>query len=257
MRLSLVWSAVLASVLSGAACADDLMDVYGVALVKDPVVLQIKAQRDAVREAINEVDAAMLPQINLSGDIALLKAKAVLCPGLTITFFNEITNEKYCWCFKGDLKEYLVTALGECAYVPSPEPFAGHMQLEDSIVDWAFVWMSESSGTVAESYVNLIPTPLGGTHVNGLRQAVNSALKEFCDIHNMLPKNVTLTIDDTWDNISFVLSVKIPEPQFAGQTKEKLSNRECASLVVNAVKDSFTLWLNANIEAANAIAERC
>ena len=172
----------------------------------------------------------------VSSMIALLKAKAVLCPGLTITFFNEITNEKYCWCFKGDLKEYLVTALGECAYVPSPEPFAGHMQLEDSIVDWAFVWMSESSGTVAESYVNLIPTPLGGTHVNGLRQAVNSALKEFCDIHNMLPKNVTLTIDDTWDNISFVLSVKIPEPQFAGQTKEKLSNRECASLAVNRKK---------------------
>ena len=193
----------------------------------------------------------------VSSMIALLKAKAVLCPGLTITFLNTLTSETYSWCFKGDLKEYLVTALGEASYVPSPEPFAGHMEVEDAIVDWAFVWMSQSAGTVSESYVNLIPTPLGGTHVNGLRQAVNSALKEFCDIHNMLPKNVSLTIDDTWDNISFVLSVKIPEPQFAGQTKEKLSNRECASLVVNAVKDSFTLWLNANIEAANAIAEIC
>ena len=193
----------------------------------------------------------------VSSMISLLKAKAVLCPGLTINFYNALTKEKYSWCFKGDLKEYLVNTLGDMKYVPSPEPYYGHMELENSVVDWAIVWMNEGASTISESYVNLIPTPLGGTHVNGLRQAVNGALKEFCDIHNLLPKNMSLTIDDTWDDASFVLSVKIPEPQFSGQTKEKLSSRECASLVAGAVKDAFTLWLNANIEAANAIVEIC
>lgn len=188
---------------------------------------------------------------------ALLKAKAVLCPGLAVTFEDRRSGEKHSWLFRGELRDYLAEELGSAARAPEPEPYSGRRETEDSTVEWAIVWMKDSPGTVAESYVNLIPTPLGGTHVNGLRQAVNASIKEFCDIHGLLPKNLSLTVDDTWDNASFVLSVKTPEPQFAGQTKEKLSSRECASLVAGAVRDNFTLWLNANVEAGAAIAEIC
>ncbi|MGN1392626.1 MAG: DNA topoisomerase IV subunit B [Succinivibrionaceae bacterium] len=189
--------------------------------------------------------------------ISLLKAKAVLCPGLTINFLDKNTGAKYSWCYKGDLQDYLKTILGENEYLPTDLPYAGHMEVDNSVIDWAMVWTPDHKNLVSESYVNLIPTPLGGTHVNGLRVAANDAIKDFCEHHNLLPKNLKLTIDDIWDNCSFVLSIKIQEPQFAGQTKEKLSNRDCVSIVSNAVKDNFSLWLNSNVEAGTAIVNIC
>lgn len=188
--------------------------------------------------------------------IALLKAKAVLCPGLKITFNDKVNNEQYNWCFTGDLKNYLSELLQDKNVVPN-EPYSGHIKLENSEVDWAVSWGIDEGLGVGESYVNLIPTALGGTHVNGLRQALTDAIREFCKIQNLLPKNVTLIPDDVWDRCGYVLSVKIPDPQFSGQTKEKLSSRDCSNLVINAVKDNFSLWLNSNIEIARSIAEVC
>lgn len=193
----------------------------------------------------------------VSSLVALLKAKAVLCPGLTITFKDKNSGDEYNWCFKGDLQGYLKSILGEEEYYPENEPYSGHMEIENSVIDWAMVWVPEKKSFIAESFVNLIPTPLGGTHVNGLRLAANDAIKDFCEHHNLLPKNLKLTIDDIWDNCAYVLSVKIPEPQFAGQTKEKLSNRDTVTLVSSAVKDNFSLWLNANVERGASIVNIC
>src|SRR5574344_53995 len=188
--------------------------------------------------------------------VSLLKAKAVLCAGLTINFTDKVNKENYSWCFKGDLKSYLQSILINENVVPI-EPYSGHNEIDGSIVDWAVVWGVEQGVGITESYVNLIPTPLGGTHVNGLRQAVTDAIREFCKIQNLLPKNISLIPDDVWERCGYVLSVKIPDPQFSGQTKEKLSSRDCLNTVVNAVKDNFSLWLNANIEMAKSIAEIC
>ncbi len=188
--------------------------------------------------------------------VSLLKAKAVLCSGLTISFTDKVNNETYNWCFTGDLKNYLQSILTDVTVVPQ-EPYAGHAEIDNSVIDWAVVWGSEAAVGIYESYVNLIPTPLGGTHVNGLRQAVTDAIREFCKIQNLLPKNVALIPDDVWEHCGYVLSIKIPDPQFSGQTKDKLSSRDCTALVVNAVKDNFSLWLNANIEEARSIADIC
>jgi topoisomerase-4 subunit B len=188
--------------------------------------------------------------------VSLLKAKAVLSPGLTINFIDKVHNETYNWCFTGDLKQYLADMLEDKVVTPQ-EPYSGSIKLENSEVEWAVTWGIEEGVGVSESYVNLIPTPLGGTHVNGLRQALTDSIREFCKIQNLLPKNVSLIPDDVWERCGFVLSIKIPDPQFSGQTKEKLSSRDCSALVLNAVKDNFSLWLNANIERARAIAEVC
>ena len=196
------------------------------------------------------------PKFSAKSLINLLKAKAILCPGLTITFDDKVHGESYNWSFTGDLKNYLMELLTDKIIAPQ-EPYAGQIKLDNSEVEWAVAWGTEEGLGVSESYVNLIPTPLGGTHVNGLRQALTDAIREFCKIQNLLPKNVTLIPDDIWERCGYVLSVKIPDPQFSGQTKEKLSSRDCSNLVANAVKDNFSLWLNANIEAGKAIAEIC
>ena len=184
----------------------------------------------------------------------LLKAKAVLCPGLRVRLTIEATGASEEWFFTGDLAGYLVEQLGDTRMLP-PEPFAGSLKGGTEHADWAFCWAPQAESQVTESYVNLIPTPEGGTHVNGLRAGVTEAIREFCEFRNLLPRGLKIAPEDVWQGISFILSVRMQDPQFAGQTKEKLSSRESAAFVSGVVKDAFTLWLNQHPEAGENIAQ--
>ncbi len=181
-----------------------------------------------------------------------LKAKAVLCPGLRTRFRNEFTGESDEWFFSGDLGAYLAEELQATERLP-PEPICGKTESGES-VDYALIWAPQAAESVAESYVNLIPTPEGGTHVNGLRAGVAQAVREFCEYRNLLPRGVKLAPEDIWEGASYVLSVKIHEPQFAGQMKERLSSRVAAGLVESFVRDSLSLWLNGHADAGERIA---
>ena len=183
-----------------------------------------------------------------------LKAKAVLCPGLTVRLKVEHPKEKLEWCYSGGLEEYLVEAAGGVPLLPA-EPFSGSMQGNNEAVDWALAWHPEGAAAVNESYVNLIPTAQGGTHVNGLRTGLTNALREFCDFRSLLPRGVALAPEDVWDGLSFVLSTKLEDPQFSGQTKERLSSRESAAFVTGVVKDNFAIWLNQHPETGDQIAQ--
>ena len=163
----------------------------------------------------------------------VLKAKAVLCPGLRVSFDNEQSGEKEEWFYTGDLGAYLLEQLGSAERLPQ-EPITGQHASEQDVVEWALAWSSDAEPLVAESYVNLIPTTGGGTHVNGLRAGVVEAVREFCEFRSLLPRGIKLTAEDIWDRACYVLSIKIRDPQFAGQTKEKLSSREAAALVEDA-----------------------
>jgi topoisomerase-4 subunit B len=184
----------------------------------------------------------------------VLRAKAVLCPGLRVVFKDEKSGEKKEWHYEDGLRDYLLDELQGNPIVPQ-EPFIGSMSGNDEAADWAVVWQTESGEAVTESYVNLIPTAQGGTHVNGLRTGLTEAVREFCEFRNLLPRGVKLSPDDVWNNVSYILSVKLGDPQFSGQTKERLSSRECAPFVSGVVKDSFSLWLNQHTEAGEQIAE--
>ena len=184
----------------------------------------------------------------------VLRAKAVLCPGLTVCLKIEKPKEKFEWCYSGGLEEYLIDAIGGGELIPA-EPFAGALSGNNEAVDWALVWQVEGAQTVTESYVNLVPTPQGGTHVNGLRTGLTNALREFCDFRNLLPRGVTLAPEDIWDGLNFVLSTKLKDPQFSGQTKERLSSRESAAFVMGVIKDNFALWLNQHPESGDQIAQ--
>ena len=183
-----------------------------------------------------------------------LKAKAVLCPGLAISLTVEKPAEKIEWLYEGGLEQYLTETLDGGDWLPA-EPFAGSLEGNTEHVDWALVWRLDDGAAVAESYVNLIPTPQGGTHVNGLRTGLTEALREFADHRNLMPRGVRLAPDDVWDGVSFVLSVKLEDPQFSGQTKERLSSRESAAFVGGVVKDRFSLWLNQHGETAEKLAQ--
>ena len=184
----------------------------------------------------------------------VLRAKAVLCPGLRGVFKDEKSGEKHEWYYEDGLRDYLLDELQGSPIVPE-EPFIGAMAGNEEAADWAVVWLAEGGEAVTESYVNLIPTALGGTHVNGLRTGLTEAVREFCEFRNLLPRGVKLAPDDVWNNVSYILSVKLGDPQFSGQTKERLSSRECAPFVSGVVKDSFSLWLNQHTEAGEQIAE--
>lgn len=186
----------------------------------------------------------------------LLRAKAVLCPGLKITFKNLVDNNEQTWQYEDGLRDYLVEAVQELPTLPE-EPFIGSFSGNEEAVDWAVTWLPEGGEGVAESYVNLIPTPQGGTHVNGLRQGLLESMREFCEFRNLLPRGVRLTPEDIWERCTFILSVKMQDPQFAGQTKERLSSRQCAAFVSGVVKDAFSLWLNEHTEQAEQLAELC
>jgi len=184
----------------------------------------------------------------------ILQAKAVLCSGLRVTFFDTQTDTLDEWLFQDGLKDYLSDRLGLYATIPS-DPFVGDFQGNDQSTSWAVSWLPEEKDIVSESYVNLIPTNLGGTHVNGFRTGLTEAIREFCEFHKLLPRGLKLAPEDIWEHCNYVLSVKIRDPQFSGQTKERLSSRQCAPFVIGIVKDAFSLWLNEHTEVGNQLAE--
>ncbi|MFU8822089.1 MAG: DNA topoisomerase IV subunit B [Gammaproteobacteria bacterium] len=184
----------------------------------------------------------------------LLRAKAVLCPGLEVTLHQEASGETDTWLYEGGLGDYLKEALQGVAAIPA-EPFTGSVQGGTEAADWALAWLPDGGEPVAESYVNLIPTVLGGTHVNGFRAGLTEALREFCEFRSLLPRGVRLAPDDVWAQVAYVLSVKLEDPQFSGQTKERLSSRECAAFVSGTVKDALAIWLNQHPEAGESIAQ--
>jgi len=197
------------------------------------------------------------PKFLVSRLLHVLRAKAVLCPRLRVTFQDEASGETHTWFFENGLTDYLLGALNGRAILPA-QGFVGHLSADQierpQAVDWALVWLEEGGEPITESYVNLIPTPQGGTHVNGLRQGLTEAVREFCDFRSLLPRGVKLTPEDVFDRVAFVLSAKLTEPQFAGQMKERLSSRESASFISGVIKDSLSLWLNQHPEQGEAIA---
>ena len=185
----------------------------------------------------------------------MMRAKAVLCPGLKLSFEDCIQKEKLEWCYHEGLTDYLVESLNEYEYIPEM-PFSGKMEAESEMAEWAIVWVPGQPKTIAtESYVNLIPTAQGGTHVNGLRTGLTDAVREFCEFRNLIPRGIKISPDDVWDNCNYILSVKMLDPQFSGQTKERLSSRESAAFVSGTVKDAFSLWLNQHTDIAEKIAD--
>ncbi|MGB9670210.1 MAG: DNA topoisomerase IV subunit B [Halothiobacillaceae bacterium] len=184
----------------------------------------------------------------------LLRAKAVLCPGLKVTFVDEAEGTKDEWCYADGLRDYLLEALAGQPILPVAA-FTGSLAGEREAVDWALAWLAEGGEAVQESYVNLIPTTQGGTHVNGLRLGLTEALREFCEFRNLLPRGLKLAPEDVWQDVTFVLSLKMREPQFAGQTKERLASRESAAFVSGVLKDAFSLWLNQQPEVGEQIAQ--
>ena len=199
-------------------------------------------------------------KISISKLKHVLRAKAVLCSGLKVEFVdkssgaNPSTGEV--WFYQDGLVDYLTQSTADWQVLPV-EPFSGSVEENGEAVDWAVQWLPEGGEITAESYVNLIPTPQGGTHVAGLRTGLLEALREFCEFRNLLPRGLKLTADDVWEKCSFVLSSKLLDPQFSGQTKERLSSRQCAAFVSGIVKDSFSLWLNQHTDEADLIAELC
>jgi topoisomerase-4 subunit B len=184
----------------------------------------------------------------------VMRAKAVLCPGRTVKVINEQTLEREEWHYSGGLKDYLIESLENREYLPE-EPFTGSLQAENEAADWAVVWLPDSGEVFAESYVNLIPTIQGGTHVNGLRTGITEAVREFCEFRNLVPRGVKLAPEDICDRAAYVLSAKLADPQFSGQTKERLSSREAAAFVSGVVKDALGLWLNQHTESGEQIAQ--
>ena len=195
----------------------------------------------------NRVSVSKLKQV--------LRAKAVLCPGLKIVLHSELSDEHYEWCYQNGLQEYLLDRIGDVEIFPQ-QPFMANMAASNEAVEWGIVWTPDSlPETIAESYVNLVPTAQGGTHVNGLRAGLTEAIREFCDFRNLLPRGVKIAPEDVWESCHFVLSVKLEDPQFSGQTKERLSSRECVTFVSGVAKDSFSLWLNQHPQEGEKIAE--
>ncbi|WP_417475130.1 DNA topoisomerase IV subunit B [Luteimonas mephitis] len=192
-------------------------------------------------------------KFNLRALRHLLRAKAVLCPGLTVRLFDEASGERDQWQYADGLSDYLRGELVDRELLP-PRLFVGSLKKDTEVVDWAAAWVPDGE-LVQESYVNLIPTAQHGTHVNGLRTGFTDALREFCDFRNLLPRGVKLAPEDVWDRVAFVLSVKMTDPQFSGQTKERLSSRQAAGFVESAAHDAFSLWLNQNVELGEKIAQ--
>ncbi len=196
-------------------------------------------------------------QISLSRLRHLLRAKAVLCPGLKISLSvpKGKDTETEVWLYEAGLAGYLLQALGDDAEIIPAGPFCYETRGNSEAVEWALLWRSDGGELITESYVNLIPTPLGGTHVNGLRTGLTEALKEFCEFRDLLPRGLKLTGDDLWDQCAYVLSAKMREPQFSGQTKERLSSRQSATFIGGVAKDAFSLYLNEHPQEGERIAE--
>ncbi|RUO22989.1 DNA topoisomerase IV subunit B [Aliidiomarina minuta] len=196
------------------------------------------------------------PKFSVTRLMYQLRAKAVLCPGLAIKFIDHNQNLEENWLYEGGLQDYLCEAVKDFERIPE-EPFIGDFSASEEAAAWAVTWLPEGGEGIHESYVNLIPTAQGGTHVNGLRQGMLEALREFCEFRNLLPRGVRLTPEDIWERCSFILSIKMSDPQFSGQTKERLSSRQTSAFVSGVVKDAFSLWLNEHTDLAEQIAELC
>lgn len=194
------------------------------------------------------------PKFSMSQLRHALRAKAVLCQGLTTSLTDDAKDQTETWQYADGLKGYLSTRLADTPSLPEV-PFSGHAEADGSMVDWSLCWLPEGGEIVGESYVNMIPTLQGGTHVNGLRAGLLDAIKEFCEHHKKLVRGIKLTTDDVWVGCSYVLSVKLQDPQFSGQTKERLSSRQCTGFVNTAIKDALSLWLNQHLPIAELIAD--
>lgn len=184
----------------------------------------------------------------------VLRAKAVLCPKLQVHFKDEVSQEQHSWCYQDGLSDYLIESIQGEVCLPET-PFIGQFAATTEAVDFALCWLPESTDGLAESYVNLIPTIQGGTHVNGLRTGICDALRDFCELRSLVPRGIKLAPEDIWEQVAFVLSVKMQDPQFAGQTKERLSSRQTAAFVSGVVKDAFSLYLNQHTKVGEALAE--
>jgi topoisomerase IV subunit B len=196
------------------------------------------------------------PKFSLPRLRHVLRAKAVLCPKLRVTFVDESTGERDEWFYEDGLQDYLSGATQEFEVIPAI-PFVGNFKSDREAVDWAVQWLPEGGDLITEAYVNLIPTVQGGTHVNGLRSGLLDAMREFCEFRNLLPRGIKLAPDDIWDRCAYVLSSKMQDPQFSGQTKERLTSREASAFVSGVTKDAFSLWLNQHTEEAEKLAELC
>jgi len=186
----------------------------------------------------------------------VLKAKAVLCAGLKLEYMDELTNEKEQWHFSDGLKNYIRDSMSDSDLIPD-EPFTGEQESDELHAAWALHWVADDSNPITESYVNLVPTVQGGTHVAGLRQGLLEAMREFCDNRNLLPRGVKVNGDDVFEKCSYIISVRLQEPQFSGQTKERLSSRQCSNYITTIIRDSFSLWLHQHVELGEKIAEIC
>ncbi|MDT8398658.1 MAG: DNA topoisomerase IV subunit B [Pseudomonadales bacterium] len=200
------------------------------------------------------------PNISINRLVHVLRAKAVLCPGLQMVFVdNTVSADKSQsneWYFEDGLADYLMQSTVGYEKIPAT-PFVGSMKGNEEAVDWAVQWLPDGGEIIAESYVNLIPTMQGGTHVNGFRTGLLEAVREFCEFRNLLPRGIKLSSEDIWERCCFVLSAKMMDPQFSGQTKEKLSSRQSAVFISGVIKDAFGLWLNQHTAEAEMIAELC
>jgi len=194
------------------------------------------------------------PKLSLTRLTHVLRAKAVLCPGLKVSFDDETTDEQLYWCYQDGVSAYLKAFLGTTEVLPDP-PFVGQLSGEREGVEWALVWIPEGGPLLTESYVNLVPTIQGGTHVNGLRAGLTEAIREFCEFRNLLPRGLRIAPEDVWEQCCYVLSVKLQEAQFSGQTKERLVSRECGAFVSGVVKDTLSLWLHQQPEVGERIAQ--
>ena len=197
------------------------------------------------------------PKFSVGKLLHILRAKAVLCPGLRIRFEDKISKESPEWYYEDGLRDYLYQTVKDYETLPNDAPFVGQYSGNGEAADWALMWLPEGGEMVTESYVNLIPTAQGGTHVNGLRQGLLDSMREFCEFRNLLPRGVKITADDIWDRSCYILSTKMHDPQFAGQTKERLSSRQASAFVSGVVKDAFSLWLNQHTDVAELLAEMC
>ena len=182
----------------------------------------------------------------------LLKAKAVLCPGLALEFKDDVNKDYEKWHYIDGLQEYYIESIGGAEILPEAG-YRSSQTVDGEIIDWIFSWKPDGEA-LTESYVNLIPTAQGGTHVNGLRTGLTESIRDFAEAHNLLPRGLKLAPDDVWDKVSYILSVKMKDPQFSGQTKERLSSRAIAAIVANSVKDAFVLWLSQNVAIGELIA---
>src|SRR5258708_7767271 len=195
------------------------------------------------------------PKFNVPRLKHVMRAKAVLSPGLHMRFISEqdpADSEQ--WHYETGLVAYLTSELAGAPTIPEG-PFEGHFKGHDEEVDWAVVWVPEDDELVTESYVNLIPTAQGGTHVNDSPTGLTDAPPHLSHLRNLLPRNVKLAPEDVWSRCAYVVSVRMKDPQFTGQPKDRLSSRDASAFLSGVTQDAFSIWLNQNVAAAERIAQ--